>query len=174
MRPQIVILLFILSLVSCKSARKTTIVTKKEQPKKLVTTKPSPTDISISKANDIVDYAKSFNGVRYKYGGTTKKGMDCSGLVYVSFQKENIALPRVSRDMAKEGGRIKLNEARKGDLLFFQTNKNRKIINHVGLVISKKNEPIQFIHSTTSKGVLISSFSEPYWKSAFIEARRIL
>ena len=154
------ILLLLCCLSSCKSTKRASDYSKN--------------DTVYSLADHIVENAKSFNGVNYKYGGTTIKGMDCSGLVYVAFKKENIQLLRVSRDMAKKGIPIKLSELKKGDLLFFQTNKNKKTINHVGLVITSKIGFIEFIHSTTSKGVIISALAESYWKSAFIEARRIL
>ncbi len=126
------------------------------------------------KASNIVNYAKSFQGTRYKFGGTTKKGMDCSGLVYVSFKSEKIALPRVSRDMAKKGKRIPVSKAKKGDLVFFKTNKNRNVINHVGLVVENKQGELFFIHATTSKGVIVSSLHEKYWKRAFVEVRRVI
>ena len=116
----------------------------------------------------------SFKGTRYKFGGTTRKGMDCSGLVYVSFQSENISLPRVSRDMATQGRRIKLSQVDKGDLVFFKTSKNRKTINHVGLVVDAGRGNIKFIHSTSSRGVIISSLDERYWNDAFVEVRRII
>ncbi len=126
------------------------------------------------KLENIVDYAKSFKGTRYKFGGTTKSGMDCSGLVYTAFKKESVLLPRVSRDMATKGKRIKLSQTTVGDLVFFQTNKNRSVINHVGLVVETKGGNIKFIHSTTSSGVIISSLEERYWKSAFTEVRRVI
>ncbi len=125
-------------------------------------------------ATQIVDYAQQFQGVKYKYGGTTKKGMDCSGLVYESFKAFNIQLPRVSRDMAKEGKRVDLKDVQVGDLLFFKTNKKRNTINHVGLVITALLGNIEFIHSTTSRGVIISSLAERYWYFSFAEARRLL
>jgi len=115
-----------------------------------------------------------YEGTRYKFGGTTSKGMDCSGLMYTAFGAHKVQLPRVSYQQATKGKRIKLNTVKKGDLLFFQTNKNRKRINHVGLVVSHKSGVIKFIHSTTSKGVLVSSLDERYWKNAFTEARRVL
>jgi cell wall-associated NlpC family hydrolase len=115
-----------------------------------------------------------FKGTKYKFGGTTKKGMDCSGVVYVAYKKENIQLPRVSKDMAKKGKKISLKEARKGDLLFFRTHKSSRKINHVGLIISVKNKQIKFIHSTSSKGVIISSLSQKYWKNAFVKATKVL
>lgn len=134
------------------------------------TSKPS----NNAKANKIVSYAKTFKGTRYKFGGTTKKGMDCSGLVFVAFGKEDIALPRVSRDMAKTGKPISLSKSTEGDLVFFRTNKSKKSINHVGLVVGSRKGQIIFIHSTTSKGVIISSMDEGYWKNAFVEARRVI
>jgi len=127
-----------------------------------------------STADKIVANAISFKGTKYKFGGTTKKGMDCSGIVFVSFQKENIKLPRVSRNMAKQGKKISLSKARKGDLLFFRTNKSSNRINHVGLIVSVKNKQIKFIHSTSSRGVIISSLSQKYWKNAFVKATKVL
>ena len=165
MRYRFLIILLLTGFVSCKSAKHRNIVTKKD----------TKSEVRVSnKAQAVVSYAQGFNGVRYKYGGTTKKGMDCSGLVYVSFRKENVALPRISRDMAREGRHIKLNEVQQGDLLFFKTNKNRNVINHVGLVVSANKGSIKFIHATSSKGVLTSSLSESYWWDAFVEARRVL
>ncbi|MGV6827794.1 MAG: C40 family peptidase [Flavobacteriales bacterium] len=129
---------------------------------------------SNNKTESIIKYAKTFKGTRYKYGGTTKKGMDCSGLVFVAFKKEGVNLPRVSRDMATRGKSISISKTTKGDLIFFRTNKNKKSINHVGLVVEKKGTNILFIHSTSSKGVIISSLNEKYWKNAFVSIRRIL
>ena len=100
--------------------------------------------------------------------------MDCSGLIYTAFLTEDIALPRISRDMAKQGKRISLLKAQAGDLVFFQTNKGRKVINHVGLVVENVRGELKFIHSTTSRGVIISSIQENYWNLAFVEARRII
>lgn len=128
----------------------------------------------VSTADKVVANAIPFKGTKYKFGGTTKKGMDCSGIVYVAYKKENIQLPRVSRDMAKQGKKISLKEARKGDLLFFRTTKSSRRINHVGLIISVKNKQIKFIHSTSSKGVIVSSLSQKYWKNAFVKANRVL
>ncbi len=122
---------------------------------------------------EIIDYAKTFQGTRYKYGGTTAAGMDCSGLVYTAFLKENIALPRVSRDMATKGILISFKDIEKGDLVFFKTSK-KNTITHVGLVVEAKRGEVKFIHSTTRAGVIISSLDEAYWKKAFAEVRRII
>lgn len=168
MEKAVLILLFLCCLSSCKSSKHVSKTSSKVERISAENT------ITNHLANNIIRNAEAYNGVGYKYGGTTSKGMDCSGLVYISFKKENILLPRESREMVKSGKHIKLNEVEKGDLLFFKTNKNRNIINHVGLVTNSKNGFIEFIHSTTSKGVIISSLKEQYWFSVFIEARRIL
>ncbi len=160
-----------LLLASCGSSRKTTQQQKTRTPNSSKITEKSKTS---NKSEAIVSYAKTFKGTKYKFGGTTKKGMDCSGLVYTSFKIENINLPRVSRDMATQGNKISLNKTNKGDLVFFRTNKSKKSINHVGLVVENKKGEIFFIHSTTSLGVITSSLDENYWKSSFVEARRIL
>lgn len=125
------------------------------------------------KIQNIVEIAKSFHGTPYRLGGTTQKGMDCSGLVYVSFKEEDILLPRSSHEIAKQGIKISLDQVTVGDLLFFKTN-GRKQINHVGLVVDVYPGKVLFIHSSTSQGVIISSLDETYWHRAFAEARRII
>lgn len=169
MKKLLPLLLLTLFLASCGSSKRSTTYKKTRTSKNVKTT--SSTNGAVL---EIIKHAKTFEGTKYKYGGTTKKGMDCSGLVYTSFAKENIALPRVSRDMAKRGKRVSLLKAQEGDLVFFQTNKSKKVINHVGLVIYNESGVLKFIHSTTSRGVIISEISESYWNSAFVEARRVI
>lgn len=123
--------------------------------------------------NNLIEKATDNIGVRYKAGGTTKSGFDCSGLVYTTFESENITLPRASYEQAKIGKVIPLNDAKKGDLIFFKTNKSRQI-NHVGLITEVNADEIKFVHSSTSKGVIISSTKEAYYKNAFEQVNRIL
>nr|WP_299048168.1 C40 family peptidase [uncultured Polaribacter sp.] len=133
-----------------------------------------PAKKPVSKVDKIVANAMQYRGVGYKFGGTTKRGMDCSGIVYVAYGSQNVLLPRISRDMAKRGKKVSLNKVKKGDLLFFKTNKGRRSINHVGLVVSHQKGVIRFIHSTTSRGVIVSPLLEKYWKNSFVKATRIL
>ncbi|NQY07314.1 MAG: C40 family peptidase [Flavobacteriaceae bacterium] len=141
------------------------------------TTKPlsgsSTTSYGNSKADKIIKKALSFKGTKYKYGGITKSGMDCSGLMYASYKSQDITLPRTSFEQSKKGTKISVSKVQRGDLVFFKTtNKNR--ISHVGLVIDNKRGEVRFIHSSSSRGVMISSLKEGYWSNTFAEARRLL
>lgn len=127
----------------------------------------------LSRADKIINTALAYSGTRYRYGGTSKKGMDCSGLLYVAFGEHNISLPRVSYHMAETGKRIKVKNVTKGDLLFFKTGRRGRRINHVGMVVDT-DEEIKFIHASTSRGVIVSSLREGYWNSAFVKANRVL
>lgn len=176
MNRYLLILLLIFSLTACKSKKH--VITKKSKAERTVKRK-NPGDTTPAAdysdaANKVVENAKQFDGVRYKYGGTTKKGMDCSGLVYTSFKQENIALPRTTTDLSKTGSWIDLKEVQKGDLLFFATRKNSRIVNHVGIVTESRVGNVEFIHASTSNGVMISNLAERYWYFAFVQARRVL
>jgi lipoprotein Spr len=114
-------------------------------------------------------------GIKYKSGGTTKAGFDCSGLIYSIFNSYNIQLPRSSFEQSKLGLIIdkERDNIKKGDLIFFKTNRKSQI-NHVGMVIEVSDEDVKFIHSSTSKGVIISSTKEPYYQNSFVQINRIL
>ena len=169
MRNTYILVLLILFLVGCKS-KKVSSSKKRQTPTVVVdaATKPSES------AERIVNYAKTFDGTRYKYGGTTKRGMDCSGLIFTSFGKYDVAVPRTTSGLRSTGDWIDLKEVTTGDLLFFATKKNSRTVNHVGIVTSVRTGQVEFIHSSTSKGVIVSSLAERYWYFAFVQARRIL
>lgn len=120
----------------------------------------------------VLKEAHAYLGTPYKYGGTNKRGMDCSGLVWTSFKEVNIDLPRVSREQAKHGNKVKLSRVQPGDLLFFKTSGSR--ISHVGIVDEIKKGEIFFIHASSSKGVTISSLKNSYWNKRFVKAVRYI
>lgn len=171
MRKIVFVLCFAICLSSCKSSKSS----KSSSSKRIITTKshrsPSPNEKT---ADEIIKDAEKYEGVRYKYGGTTKKGMDCSGLVTTAFASQGINLPRSSSEIAITGDWIDLKEIEKGDLLFFATSKNNRKVNHVGLVTYVGNDQVNFIHASTSAGVITSSLAEKYWYFAFVQARRVL
>lgn len=124
-------------------------------------------------ALQMVNNAMEFLGVRYRGGGTTTAGMDCSGMVTAVFNIFDLKLPRSSHEMATVGEKIDVKDVKKGDLIFFKT--TRRGISHVGIIteITDDNE-IKFIHSSTSQGVVISSMNEPYYKKTFVQVNRVL
>jgi len=148
-------------LFSCKTAS-TAVITKKESKRENRNT-----------INNLVEKATDKIGIKYKAAGTTNAGYDCSGLVFSTFESENIKLPRSSYDQAKIGRIIQFDDAKKGDLIFFKTNKSKQI-NHVGLITERNSNEIKFVHSSTSKGVIISSTKEPYYQNSFAQINRII
>lgn len=172
----LLVLVLILGVSSCRS--KKAVITKKSKASKTknevkIANRSDITNYSLV-ADDVIENAKQFNGVRYKYGGTTKKGMDCSGLVYTAFKKEDIHVPRTTKNLKNYGNWVDINEVQKGDLLFFATKKNSKKVNHVGIVTDSRIGNVEFIHASTSNGVMISNLAERYWYFAFVQARRVL
>ncbi|MGJ8548710.1 C40 family peptidase [Winogradskyella wichelsiae] len=127
-----------------------------------------------SEAKSIVKYAQTFDGTRYKYGGTTKKGMDCSGLIYTSYKKYDVSLPRSTSGLKTTGDWVDVKEVNVGDLLFFATSKNSRKVNHVGIVTNVRTGNVEFLHASTSRGVMTSSLADKYWYFAFVQARRVL
>lgn len=121
----------------------------------------------------MINNAMGFLGVRYSGGGTSLSGMDCSGMVTAVFNIFEKKLPRSSNEMAKVGQKVNKDEVQVGDLIFFKTN-GRSVINHVGMVVEKIGDEIKFIHSSTSKGVIISSTEEPYYKRTFAQINRVI
>ena len=162
-------LLLVFFISSCKS--KKAYSSKKKQTQTIkVNANTEPT----KEAERIVKYAKTFDGTRYKYGGTTKRGMDCSGLIYTSFGKHNVNVPRTTSQLRSAGSWIDLKEVTVGDLVFFATKKNSRKVNHVGIVTDVRKGNVEFIHASSSSGVMVSSLAERYWYFAFVQARRVL
>jgi cell wall-associated NlpC family hydrolase len=121
----------------------------------------------------LIQSASDKIGTRYRSGGTTTAGFDCSGLMYSTFGTFDIQLPRSSIEQSSVGDKIDDESAQKGDLIFFRTN-GRSRINHVGMVVDVIGDEIKFIHSSTHSGVIISSTKEPYYQRTFAQVNRVL
>ena len=127
-----------------------------------------------SPAFTVIQTAKSYRGTPYRYGGTTKAGIDCSALVYHSFYSVGIPLPRRSEDQSKLGDKVPLAQVKPGDVLFFATGRKRNEVSHSGIVTEVEKGDVRFIHSSTSLGVTEDFLSSDYWSKAFLFAKRIL
>jgi len=121
----------------------------------------------------LIDEASKKIGTPYRSGGTSKKGFDCSGLMFTTFKEVNMTLPRSSRNMARIGSKVSKEEAKAGDLIFFATTR-KKTISHVGMITEIIGDEIKFIHSSTSLGVIISSVKEAYYAKRFVQINRVL
>lgn len=165
------------SMASCASSKNISRSSISKKSTSVVGVKSLTSDFSgknSSVVNAILKDAEKYLGTPYKFGGNNNSGFDCSGFTLRVFQENNYKLPRRSVEQSKVGKYITLNEIRPGDLLFFATNGGRQV-SHVGIVYSISNEgEINFIHASTSKGVIISSLNQKYWNKAYLYARRVL
>jgi cell wall-associated NlpC family hydrolase len=143
-----------------------------EAQKEIETAKPLSAE-NLSKAEFLIEKASEHMGTRYRRGGTSPGGFDCSGFVLHTFKHINFPLPRTSHEMGGCGQRVEKSQAQKGDLIFFATfGKGR--ISHVGMVTEVNEDEIKFIHSSTSSGVIISSTKENYYAKSFVKINRVL
>ena len=124
-------------------------------------------------ADQLISKASEHIGTRYRSGGTTTDGFDCSGLMCYTFSSYDIKLPRSSIEMASYGSKIDAQSAQKGDLIFFKTRGSGRI-NHVGMVVEVLDGEIKFIHSATHGGVIISSTKESYYERNLAQINRVL
>lgn len=112
---------------------------------------------------------KQYLGIRYRFGGDSPAGFDCSGFVRFMFSKElNVSLPHSSREMSTMGVKVDRSELRPGDLVFFKTTGKR--INHVGIFIGNDT----FIHSSLSRGITRDTLNESYFRKRYATAVRII
>jgi probable lipoprotein NlpC len=127
----------------------------------------------ISRIEAVIHAARTYVGTPYRYGGMSRSGMDCSGLLVVSFREAGIPIPRTSRDQSRYGKKVGMDALKPGDLVFFAAKKRRRKVSHAGLVTEVKgNRSIKFIHSSTSLGVVESELYTDYYLSIFVKARR--
>jgi cell wall-associated NlpC family hydrolase len=115
----------------------------------------------------LLEFIEEWYGTRYVYGGSTKRGIDCSafsGTLQASVFGRT--LPRIAQDQFLYSERISRSRLREGDLVFFNT---RGGISHVGVYLANN----KFVHASSSHGVMISDLTEAYYSKKFIAAGRV-
>lgn len=125
--------------------------------------------------DEILKFAKKFLGTPYHYAGSTPSGFDCSGFINYVFGNFGFELTRTSYGLAEFGKTVPLAQIQPGDLMFFKgSNSHSTRVGHVGLVIEVTPDQIKFIHSSTSRGVVIDNFkASKYYIPRFIKAKRL-
>lgn len=170
--------LVLIFLVSCKSKTDWRVKYNEDKAKKIETTKTTTVQKSTSAPVSIDEYANlldvsekalhntklysfitNWYGTPYRFGGQNEKGVDCSGFANILYKEiYNIQLPRASKDIAKNIKRKYTKNLKEGDLVFFTFGKSNEI-NHVGVYLHNN----KFVHASTSKGVIISDLTEPWY-----------
>ena len=121
------------------------------------------------KRRKVVEEAERWIGVKYSYGGDTKNGVDCSGLVFRVFESIGMRLPRDSRSQQEYTTRITKDVLVPGDLVFFSSKGGGDRVSHVGIYVGKQ----MFIHASTSRGVIRSGLDEDYYVRHYHSSGRV-
>ncbi len=123
--------------------------------------------------SEVLQIAESLKGVPYKYGGTTKRGFDCSGFTSYVYKRNAIEIPRTSRAQEDYMDRVSIKQLQAGDFVFFRPNKVGKVF-HVALVVNNDRTGLTVIHATSSRGVVKENISQSsYWTKKYWTGGRL-
>lgn len=125
-------------------------------------------NVPINQSPSLDTVYQQWRGTPYRLGGTSKAGIDCSAFVQIGlaevFQQK---LPRTTGEQVRQGKWVAITELKEGDLVFFKTGRT---LRHVGIYLGES----RFLHASTSQGVMISNLKNPYWRSTYWQARRVI
>ncbi len=139
---------------------------------KTVSRRPVRTGSATGTLAAVIDAARSYQGTPYLFGGTTRLGLDCSGLLQLAFGEAGVSIPRSSNEQAVWGAPVAAPDLRPGDLIFFGPSPGSRTITHVGLVTVVDADGVDFIHASSSLGVVENSLESDYYLSRYIRAVR--
>ncbi len=123
----------------------------------------------------VVTEARTYRGTPYQWGGMSQRGIDCSGLIYNSFQKVGIDLPRTAKEQSKIGKRKGWGGIRPGDIVYFKFKEKGEKWWHSGMITDTSDtNNIKFIHASSSRGVIESTLNLDYYKKNVKKFRRVI
>lgn len=122
----------------------------------------------------VISTARSYIGTPYKWGGNTRSGIDCSGLIHNSYKTIGLKLPRTAKEQSKVGSKKGWEGIKPGDIVFFKFKEKRSKWWHSGMITSVSANQIKFIHASSSRGVVESNLMSDYYKKNVKNFRRVI
>lgn len=126
------------------------------------------------KVETAIATARSYIGTPYKWGGNTKSGIDCSGLIQKSYKTIGVNLPRTAKEQSKVGKKKGWEGIKRGDIVFFKFKQKGNKWYHSGMITSVTSDAIKFIHASSSRGVVESNLLSDYYKKNVKNFRRVI
>jgi len=126
------------------------------------------------KIETVISTAQSYIGTPYKYGGMSRSGIDCSGLIYQSYKAAGISIPRTAKAQSKSGKSKGWDNVKIGDIVFFKFKEKRDKWWHSGVVSRIDKGNIYFIHASSSRGVVESNLMSNYYQKNVKRFRRYI
>ena len=162
--------LFLFSCVSVKSSFRYKYYEKNGTSPRNIPAESSEKIEEIEQPSDGKSFISEWLGVRYQYGGMSRSGIDCSALTQKFFRSVfNQTIKRTSILQFRDGKVVRKSELEYGDLVFFKNVRSNASVDHVGIYLGAS----KFLHASTSKGVMVSSLNDEYFKPRFIAGRRL-
>ena len=130
----------------------------------------------IAKADNLINTALKYLGVKYRWGESSPSGFDCSGFTKYVFNEEGINLTRSSRSQCREGEKIEsIEDLKRGDLVFFGGETSIRTVGHVGIVteVDSAAHRFKFVHASRT-GIKVDKSTDSYYKLRYLGARRII
>lgn len=124
--------------------------------------------------NTVIVTARNYIGTPYRFGGNSKSGIDCSGLIHNSYAAAGIKIPRTAKEQSKYGKSKGWDQIRTGDVVTFKFKEKREKWWHSGIVTRVSDDQVKFIHASTSRGVVEDNLMSDYYQKNVKRIRRII